>query len=51
MNNKSLREKAVLAVVGVVALYAVAVGLWFMSQEQAWKTAVKKYESAQKKTL
>lgn len=48
MNNKSLREKAVLAVVGVVALYAVAVGLWFMSQEDAWKKAAKTYDKAKK---
>ena len=48
MNNKSLREKAVLAVVGVVALYAVAVGLWFMSQEDAWKKSAKAYDKAKK---
>ena len=48
MNNKSLREKAVLAVIGVVALYAVAVGIWFMSQEDAWKKAAKAYDKAKK---
>jgi len=48
MNNKSLREKAVLAVLGVVALYAFAVVLWFMSQEDAWKKAAKAYDKAKK---
>ena len=48
MNNKSLREKAVLAVIGVVALYAVAVGIWFMSQEDAWKKSAKAYDKAKK---
>ena len=32
MNSKSLREKALIAVVGVIMLYAVAVVLWFVSQ-------------------
>ena len=49
--NLSRRDRMIAAIGGVVVLYAVAVGLWFMSQEQAWKTAVKKYESAEKKTL
>ena len=48
MNNKSLREKAVLAVLGVVALYAFAVVLWFMSQEDAWKKSAKAYDKAKK---
>ena len=46
MNDMSLKEKAVLAVVGMVALYAFAVMLWFMSQEAAWKKAAKAYEKA-----
>ncbi|MBQ4439733.1 MAG: hypothetical protein II909_01155 [Kiritimatiellae bacterium] len=46
MNEISLREKAVLAVLGVVAMYALAVGLWFLSQEAAWKKAQKRYEKA-----
>ena len=36
---------------GMVVLYALAVAMWFMSQEQAWKTAAKKYDAAAKKTL
>ena len=44
--GKSLREKALLAVVGVIVLYAVAVGLWFFSAESAWKRAKKNYDKA-----
>ena len=48
MNNKSLREKAVIAVVVVLALYAMAVVLWFVSQQDAWKRAAKVYAGAKK---
>ena len=48
MNNKSLREKAVIAVVVVLALYAMAVVLWFASQQDAWKRAAKVYAGAKK---
>ena len=48
MNNKSLREKAVIAVVVVLALYAMAVVLWFVSQQDAWKRASKVYAGAKK---
>lgn len=41
---KSLREKAAMAVVGVIVLYAIAVGLWFTNAESAWKKARKTYE-------
>ena len=44
--NLSRRDRMIAAIGGVVVLYAVAVGLWFMSQEQAWKTAAKKYEAS-----
>ena len=43
---KNLLEKAVMATLGVIALYAIAVGSWFFSQEKAWKTAAKQYEKA-----
>ena len=46
MNNMSLREKAVMASVGMLALYALAAILWFTSQEAAWKKAAKGYEKA-----
>ena len=49
--NLSRRDRMIAAVGGVVAMYALAVGLWFMGQEQAWKTAAKKYDTAAKKTL
>lgn len=41
---KSLREKAAMSVVGVIVLYAIAVGLWFTNAESAWKKARKTYE-------
>ena len=50
-SNLSRRDRMIVAIGGVVVLYALAGGLWFMSQEQAWKTAAKKYEAAEKKTL
>lgn len=46
MNNMSLREKAVLATIAVVLLYALAVVLWFTNQENAWKRSAKIYKSA-----
>ena len=47
--NPGLRQKAVTAVLGVVVLYALAVILWFTSQEAAWRKARKNYESAKAK--
>lgn len=44
--GKSLRERAVMAVIGVIALYAIAVGVWFFSAEGAWKKASKAYAKA-----
>ena len=43
MGKLSLKEKAVVACLGMVALYALAVGLWFMRQEGEWKRAAKAY--------
>lgn len=40
---KTLREKAAMAVVGVIVLYAIAVGLWFTTSESAWKKASNAY--------
>ena len=48
MNSKSLRDKALLAVVGVIMLYAIAVVLWFASQEDAWKRSAKLYDKSKK---
>ena len=38
------------AVGGVMVMYALAVVVWFMSQEQAWRVASRKYAAAVKKT-
>lgn len=46
MNNLSLKEKALLAIVGMIALYLVAAFLWFGSQESAWAKARKAYAKA-----
>lgn len=43
---RNLREKAVMATLGVLALYAVAAGIWFLSAESAWKRAAKNYAKA-----
>ena len=43
MDDAKLKEKAVMAVVAVIALYAVAVGAWFFSAESSWKRAAKAY--------
>lgn len=46
MDKMSLKEKAVMAVLGVVLLYAAAVVIWFASQEGAWKRSAKQYAAA-----
>ena len=46
--GKTLREKAILAMLGMVVLYAFAVILWFMSAESSWKKAAKAYDKAKK---
>ena len=46
MNTLSLSQKAVFAVLAVVALYAFAALTWFFSAESAWKKAVRRYEQA-----
>lgn len=42
----SIREKAVISVFGVVALYIGAVCFWFMGQEREWSKAARTYERA-----
>lgn len=49
MSNMSLKEKALIATLGVIALYAFAVGLWFMHSESAWKKAAKIYDKEKKR--
>ena len=34
--GKSLREKAIMAMLGVIVLYAIAVGIWFFSAESVY---------------
>ena len=46
--GKTLREKAILAVLGMIVLYAFAVILWFSSAESSWATAAKTYDRAKK---
>ena len=46
--GKSLREKAIMAMLGMAALYAFAVVLWFVSAESSWKKAAKAYDRAKK---
>jgi len=46
MSGMSLREKAVLSAIGMALLYGLAIALWFMSQEAAWKKAAKTYDRA-----
>ncbi len=41
-----LREKAIVSVLVMLALYAAAVATWFMYSEGAWKKARSRYESA-----
>ena len=48
-SSMSLKEKAVFSSLFVVALYVVAVVLWFTMQESAWKRAAKDYARQVKK--
>ena len=44
--GKTLREKAIMAMLGMAVLYAFAVILWFVSAESSWKKAAKAYDKA-----
>ncbi len=44
MNEAKLREKAVIAALVVLLLYAAAVALWFINSERAWKRASERYK-------
>ena len=50
LSNMSRRDRMIAAVVGIVAMYALAFVVWFMSQEQAWRVASRKYANAVKNT-
>ena len=45
----SLRDRALLMVLGIVVLYVVAALVWFMSVQQKWNVSLRKYHSAVKK--
>ena len=45
-NSMTLRQKAVVAVLAVVALYVGAVLFWFVSAERTWKRAKRDYQKA-----
>ncbi len=47
----SLKERTIAAVLGVLALYALAAALWFMSQENAWRLSKKKYLAAREQRM
>ena len=48
MNEMGLKEKAMAAVIVVIALYAVVVVTWFLYSGTAWRSAFKKYEREEK---
>lgn len=50
MSNLSRRDRMIAAIGGVMVMYALAVVVWFMSQEQAWRVASRKYAAAVKRT-
>lgn len=45
MNELSLKEKAILAVVGMIVAYAILVGYWFTSGVKQYKRSVKAYNT------
>ena len=49
MNNLSLKEKAIAAMLGVIAMYVAAVVMWFAYSEAEWKRADKMYTRAKDK--
>ena len=48
MSAKSPKEKAVLAMVGIVVLYAIAAAVWFVHSDKAWKLSRRHYDEAAK---
>ena len=46
MNDTSLKQKALLAMLGVFLLYAFAAILWFTMCEKSWKRSAKSYAKA-----
>ena len=48
MSGRSQMEKTVYAMIGVVALYAVAAATWFLYADDAWHKARRRYDDAAK---
>lgn len=46
MGGMTLKEQAVVVILGIIAAYALAVGTWFMYAEAAWKKSAKTYNKA-----
>jgi hypothetical protein len=42
----ALKEKAILAILAMVGVYALAVVAWFVTQQAAWKKSAKAYQTA-----
>lgn len=51
MSGMSRRDRAILAGVGVVLLYGLAVALFFMGREESWEKSRKNYEREAKKLV
>jgi len=49
MGKMSLKEKAILAVLGVVLMYGALAGMWFVRQDAEWKKSAKAYRNAVQK--
>ena len=48
MSTRSQAEKTLMAIIGVVVLYAIAVATWFFYAGEAWNKAHRRYEDAAK---
>lgn len=46
MNELGMRERALIAVVVMVVLYAIAAATWFLSAESSWRKAARAYNKA-----
>ena len=49
--NSALKDKAMMAILAMMVLYALAAASWFFYAESAWKKSSKVYESAKRKYL
>ncbi len=51
MSRMSQRDRAILAVLGVLLLWGVAAFAWFAGQERAWRAAEKRYRTAREQRI